>query len=219
MLSIFQTVIGMTDVDAICEVPLGALELAPIHIHCKDLTGKYMSSNARVWRDAGLNGRSDLLGRTDLDMDFLSENEAASFRALDKFVITSKQTHFFSQTVTLANNKKHIALNHKTPLYSQSNKVAGVISFGVVIEQAESSFFDSSYPMLNLIFSSRVDLIQLLSARQLSCLYYLVAGFSYKEIAIKLRLSPRTVENYIDAIKTKLDCPTRSNLISFVLAT
>ncbi len=217
MLPIFQKIAGMTDVDAICDTSLDIFESMPIHIHCKDLNGKYLRSNDRVWQDAGLNTSSDLLGKTDFDMTFLVANEAKGFRIIDEFVMKSRKTHFFTQVFTLANNKKYIALNHKTPLFSKQNEVLGVISFGVVIEQQESLFYDPNYPMLNFIFLSKVELAELLSNRQLACLYYVVAGLTNKEIGKKLGLSPKTVEHYIDTIKIKLDCSTRASLISYIL--
>jgi DNA-binding CsgD family transcriptional regulator len=66
------------------------------------------------------------------------------------------------------------------------------------------SFFDSSL---------QNDLTQ----RQLDCLYGLVQGMTMKEIALLHRLSPKTVEHYLDRIKFKLQCKSRSELISKAL--
>ena len=56
-----------------------------------------------------------------------------------------------------------------------------------------------------------------LTKRQIDCLALLVKGMSYKETGKKLNLSPRTVEHYVDAVKMKLNCDTRSELISKAL--
>lgn len=53
-----------------------------------------------------------------------------------------------------------------------------------------------------------------LSIRQSECLYYLVRGMSAKQIAKILNLSHRTVEDYIESLKNKLNCDAKSELIS-----
>lgn len=52
-----------------------------------------------------------------------------------------------------------------------------------------------------------------LSSRQKECLFHLVRGMTIKQVADTLKLSPRTVEHYIEAVKAKLDCNTRFDLI------
>lgn len=51
------------------------------------------------------------------------------------------------------------------------------------------------------------------SKRQNECLYYLTKGMSLKQIAQKLRISPRTIEHYLDTVKVKLGCVNRFDLI------
>lgn len=52
-----------------------------------------------------------------------------------------------------------------------------------------------------------------LTESQSKCLFFLLRGKSAKEIAKLLGLSARTVEHYIEAIKIKMDCLTKSQLI------
>lgn len=54
---------------------------------------------------------------------------------------------------------------------------------------------------------------QLLTNRQLQCLRLLINGQTAKQISEKLHLSIRTVEHYLEAIKHKLDCHSRAELI------
>ena len=53
-----------------------------------------------------------------------------------------------------------------------------------------------------------------LTERQLDCLFYLVQGMTIREIAEILSLSARTVEHYLEAVKAKLGCKNRSQLIA-----
>jgi DNA-binding CsgD family transcriptional regulator len=58
--------------------------------------------------------------------------------------------------------------------------------------------------------------LDLLSKQQKECLRYLVKGMSTKKIAQMLQLSPRTVEHYLDAVKTKFRCGSQMELIDKV---
>jgi DNA-binding CsgD family transcriptional regulator len=53
-----------------------------------------------------------------------------------------------------------------------------------------------------------------LKKRELECLIYLMRGYSAKEIASHLGISPRTVECYVLALKQKLRCTRKSELIN-----
>ncbi len=54
-----------------------------------------------------------------------------------------------------------------------------------------------------------------LSKRQIECLFYMALGFSIKEIANTIHLSPRTIETHIKALKLKLNINLRSQLVCF----
>ena len=51
-----------------------------------------------------------------------------------------------------------------------------------------------------------------LSPREMECLFYTLGGRTAKEIAHTLDLSARTIEHYLDNLKTKLNCNSKSEL-------
>ena len=53
-----------------------------------------------------------------------------------------------------------------------------------------------------------------LSPRQIECLEYISEGYSMKRIAAMLGLSPRTIECYLNSIKTKTGCKSTKALIT-----
>ncbi len=53
-----------------------------------------------------------------------------------------------------------------------------------------------------------------LSRREFQCLFYLAAGKSAKQTGSLLFLSQRTVETYLEAIKRKLNCRTKLEILS-----
>ena len=47
----------------------------------------------------------------------------------------------------------------------------------------------------------------------MSCANLLLTGMTQKEIALRLKLSPRTVESYINTLRHKFNCRNRTELI------
>ncbi len=64
------------------------------------------------------------------------------------------------------------------------------------------------------IFISNLNVY--LSQREYEIIYYLRKSYSCKYIAKFLKLSPRTVETYIDKIKTKLRCRTKIEIMKCI---
>jgi DNA-binding CsgD family transcriptional regulator len=54
----------------------------------------------------------------------------------------------------------------------------------------------------------------LLSKREKECVSFLSKGYTDKQIARQLGISPRTVETYLSAAKHKLSIATRAELIA-----
>ena len=65
-------------------------------------------------------------------------------------------------------------------------------------------------------FSLKINDISLIpiTKQQTACLKYLAMGFTHKQIAQKMCLAQKTVEHYLNAVKLKLNCKTRAELIS-----
>ena len=52
-----------------------------------------------------------------------------------------------------------------------------------------------------------------LSMRETQCICLLAKGFTAKEMARHLVLSPRTIETYLNQIKFKLSCHNRTSIL------
>lgn len=70
----------------------------------------------------------------------------------------------------------------------------------------------SSEDQTSLINACGWKKLLLLSLREKECLALLRQGYTYEKIGTELKLSPRTVEHYIDSVKNKLELETRSEL-------
>jgi DNA-binding CsgD family transcriptional regulator len=85
----------------------------------------------------------------------------------------------------------------KFPVYDKDNKIAGVFGIG---------------HFLNRFSFTRAHELGL-AKRETECLFYILEGKSNKEIAKYMKISFRTVENYVENIKHKLNCSTKSEVI------
>ncbi len=53
----------------------------------------------------------------------------------------------------------------------------------------------------------------MLSERELACLKYIIDGYTHTEIGKIFRLSPRTIDCYINRVKAKLKCENKTDII------
>lgn len=83
------------------------------------------------------------------------------------------------------------------------------------VSQGIFSKIESLDPLLLQVLNNHVPNIAIkkLSKKKLECLYYLVRGKTAREIASILNISPRTVEHYLEDIKFKWGCCSKSSLI------
>jgi len=170
-----------------------------LNLHCywKDRSGKYVGVNDQYAIDAGLKRGTEFSNYYDTD---LFPNEADSLTTNDAKVLSDNALKIFIETATLQNSILVNAISHKSPWYSSlTNRLLGIVGYTIIYHK---------------IFK---DDIKDLSSRQLECLFYLVKGYSAKQIGKKICLSYRTVEDYLTTAKIKLNCNNRAELIEKAL--
>lgn len=192
----------------------------------KDKNGSYRGMNAVFVRVSNAKSPVDVLGKTDRDL--LWAEQAPILIKNDQEVIHTGCTKMVLEPVKSFTGDIHYYLSHKTPVRARSGKIMGVLGQSFLIDNGNSiataidevnkfgfSIPESTQKKLAGIESSHKA--SCLTKRQMECLFYLVKGMTIKQIANTLHLSPKTVEHYLDAVKTKLNCDTRSQLIEKAL--
>lgn len=187
-----QHLMSITDPDQLHRLETGTYQNLHFYIFWKDLNNKYYAANDRLATDVGLQKGTDVMAYTDHDF---WPNTAENSRENDIKVFKDERPHIFFESGNMCDGAKIDAVSHKFPWYSKSGKVLGIQS-------------------LSFISITSIDNTTELTQRQIDCLVYLVKGFTIKQIAKELILSPRTVEHYLEAIKLKFNCYTRADLIS-----
>lgn len=176
-------------------------------MYLKDKKGKYLYANQPKLEFYGFKKENDILGLYDTDL-IMTNDQATDLRIHDKKIIKTESNHVFMEKVNGVNKKNIEFISYKSPLrLKASNKIAGIIGISFI--------FPTEFQYKKELYSSKC--INMLSKRQNECLYLLAHGMTIKEIAKKIGLSPRTIEHYLEVIKTKLNCTSRSDLIKSFL--
>ena len=133
--------------------------------------------------------------------EFLGKDAVEMVEKENKIVIETKTALQFLNTWVIPNFKKITFLTMKTPFYDSDHNIVGI--FGIAHYLSEH-YYNSD---------QNIEL----SKREAECIEYLLKGKTNKEIAHLTGLSQRTIESYFDNIKNKLNCNSRSELISIGL--
>jgi DNA-binding CsgD family transcriptional regulator len=199
-MSLIETILNLAHSD-LENIDIDNVQGLPCHSYIKDKNGNYLSCSDEQAIAVGLAGKEELIGLNDFDV--LAKPQALGFKENDDKVIYAGKPLIVTEKFTLYDGTKMIATSIKTPLRTRLKKIIGIA--GLSILQEDHSIITT------------IENPYSLTKRQLQCLYYVVKGFSQKEIACSLNISDRTVEHYMEAVKIKLDCYKRSDLIGKAL--
>jgi DNA-binding CsgD family transcriptional regulator len=207
MNNLLQQLMTMSDPSHMHQFNMDSGLNLPLMRHIKDPNSKYIECNTLMSHATGFKAASDMIGLLDYDLDFISRETAESFRKADAIVQATGEPKIFIDHYPIYDGRLITGIAHKAPLRSRTKKIIGTICYTLMIDSEGNNIIKS--PSIEKEKNSTN-----LTDRQISCLTHLIKGKSHKQIAKELHLSPRTVEHYLDAIKLKLNCYTRSELIS-----
>lgn len=208
MLNILQQLFNISDPEQLYALDDVAPVNSPLHFLWKNKTGHYLGCSPQLAKNLGFAAASDIIGHTDFDLCWAAS--APRFKLNDDQVIHSQKVQVAIETGKLCSGKTSTATSYKSPLRSSlNNKIAGVICIAIELDNL-SPEQDNDHRSLAIDSLAAYNL----SPRQNECLFYLSKGMSIKQIAARLQLSPRTIEHYLEAVKEKLGCYSRAQLIA-----
>lgn len=185
------------------------LDRLPGSIYWKDRDGIYLGRNRysllkcqAIGCEDEYSTRDSIIGKT--DFDYLPRKTAEFFRDNDSLVIQTQSEIIQNESILLPNNITLMQISCKKPLYDKCGYIIGIIGNTIDV---------TSFGNTSLKNDSNVSLTK----RQLDCLYYLVKGMTKKQIGKIMELSHRTIEDYLDLVKYKLKCRTKTDLITKAL--
>lgn len=193
------------------------LSTLPGHLYWKSTNGTYLGGNKTFLKTLHFNSSSQLLNKNDSEL--LGDAYAPAIMENDQFVISKKAELFLEEESFDAQNNKVIYLSKKTPLYDQDKQLIGVVGLSMPLinglyADIGEQLVDAVKNSFNTQNNEGIMDIYKLTKRQIECIYYLLRGCTAKQIGSVLHISCRTVESYLDDVKTKLRCNNRSELIN-----
>lgn len=194
------------------------LETTNAHVFWKDKKGAYLGVNQQFLKVSDFQSFDDVVGNK--DTDFIWAEQAPMMMLHDQEVISTGHSNFYLEAAKSPNHDIIQYFNYKTPLKSRNGKIIGV--FGISVPVMDSDSMANAVNETAMLINKQLNKTKigpqlLLSKQQKYCLYYLVKGMTYKQIAAKLQLSSKTVEHYLNRVKIKMNCKSRSELVEKAL--
>lgn len=179
---------------------------------------KIIECNATFLAYIGKTDKDEVIGQS--DADFCWNQYADIYQKHELEALAGDQYSIISPGIDHAGHQG-LFLQTKVQKLDQHGSVVGVICQAIEIL---NPCFHQMIQVLKKWQDSHQSHYYLarnnlnLSPREQEILFYLIRGKTAKSTAKLLNLSPRTVETYLQHLKTKLGCRTKSELIEYLIA-
>ncbi len=192
----------------------------PGYAYWRDLENNFLGGNLMVANLAGFKAANKLEGLSDFNAPWCKF--ATNYKQQDHDAYNGLVYKQLDPVMSASGFK--VLTSTKSPYYDKNGNVAAIIGFGVELTCTEiikiAYLIDSETPFdqgKSIVVSNNNYIYakyeKQLTQRELECIFYVLRGRTYKRIAKILNISPRTVEEYINNIKSKLCCNTKDELI------
>jgi DNA-binding CsgD family transcriptional regulator len=187
----------------------------------KDLNSVYSSVSSEYANLMGFSKPEQMINLRDYDIPCKLAELANVFCKHDQFAIKTKSKIRLLEILSCKENVMKVLITIKSPSYDKKGDIDGTIGHTVdctdlflnmpsvisKIQHHNKHLFQNTY----IISETSNNVI--LTHRQSECVFFLVRGKSGREIAEIMNLSVRTVEHYIETIKSKFNCTTKFELV------
>lgn len=200
------------------------LDQIPGYVCAKSQLSRMIYINNDFSTLAGFDCPEDFLaiGGLDEQMRCPAANHANVFKQEDRYVRKQEKILKILGFYGYSGNDWRIMYTVKKPFYDAATSTTGVLCHAYDMTHSECI---NIFPIIKELESNKLckknysyyigEGIQNipLSDRQQLCLFYYIRGHSARSVAIKMGISKRTVESYLEAIKNKLDVNSKHELI------
>ncbi|EPS8491620.1 helix-turn-helix transcriptional regulator [Yersinia enterocolitica] len=203
-----------TIVNSLSETSLiSIMEKASIPWAIKDNNSKFVYLNESCLDLFDIQPGFDFEGRLDEEMPCSWSEYSDDFKAHDR---KAEQSREGAEIIVTSSFGRERVLSPwyfpKFPIYNQNGKVLGTVFFGKKFNFISiCDFFNSLKPSV-ITLTPPVDDF---SERELDIIFYAIQKMTAKEIAEKLSLSNRTIENRLRFIYDKVGCHSLKELIEY----
>jgi len=187
----------------------------PCSVYFETADGVIRMLNERNAAFCGFDSVSNAIGKHYFDT--LPKRTVSLLRYNDNIVMQSEAATLFEEDILQDNSEVKKAITLKLPWYNNDKKVMGL--FGMSILVGKDALTQPLLQMAKMGFLTEHQYQShpkeiVLPRQQKACANFLLTGMTNKQIARELNLSPRTVETYINHLKSKLHCKNKMELIA-----
>ncbi|CRX99798.1 helix-turn-helix transcriptional regulator [Yersinia enterocolitica] len=192
---------------------ISIMEKASIPWAIKDNNSKFVYLNESCLDLFDIQPGFDFEGRLDEEMPCSWSEYSDDFKAHDR---KAEQSREGAEIIVTSSFGRERVISPwyfpKFPIYNQNGKVLGTVFFGKKFNFISiCDFFNSLKPSV-ITLTPPVDDF---SERELDIIFYAIQKMTAKEIAVKLSLSNRTIENRLRFIYDKVGCHSLKELIEY----
>ncbi len=210
--------------------PLVALDQVPdMSFALKDAEGCYIFVNKSMRQQFGFTSNDQMRGYSNKELLTEVTDDALTTLALqDDVVCREEKALDILYTFMLPNGQLDIFSGGKSPHYNEEGHCIGIIGKSMRLRKGHLCNLGKLLFSDSLRFSSKASLAfdivdepeqhHGLSTRESECLFFLLRGKTMKEIGSYLNISAKTVDYYLQQLRIKFDCHTRSQLVDKALA-
>lgn len=211
--------------DKNADLLLNAVDLfaLPYSVYLLDIKGATLNINEAGANICGFNSPGQAIGKTIFDVSM--NDRAKDLLENCESVLQQESVKIFDEFNQRVDGRTLQFLSIKFPCYDAKYQLQGTLGISIVLGEHPLANAITHLTDLGLLPGNTSEAQQLklnvgsvvLTPREQECLDYTVRGFTAKEIAKKLLISPRTVEEYLNQLKLKLAVTTKQQMIQKVL--
>lgn len=189
----------------------------------KGLDFSYVDCNSRLVKFSRLGNKKRILDRIDCELPWAED--ASFYRNIDKKIIDCGKTKTIMMDVRVASGERITVVQNKKAIRDPSTKrIIGIMAS--MNESSDASLQNFLQGIKNKDNENGQNKNKIktqycideysqysLTQRESECLFYLLRGMTAKMISRILNVSTRTVEKFIEKIKTKMGVRYRTDLI------
>lgn len=188
------------------------LDQLGLYIWAKDKNYRYIYCNENYAMAAGLDSPEKIIGKSDDQLPW--RKFADFFRAGDYGVLQGNARINAPEESDTINNVKDILVT-ENQLLGRDNKCIGITGSFVDITGKQLIKKTGYYNSLEKRYYLGDDLGNTyLTFREISVFKRLLLGYTAQQIGVALKLSPKTIESYIDNIRFKFQAKTKGEIIA-----
>ena len=174
----------------------------------KDENGKFISCNELFAKLAQIDSPEEMIGKTDYDVAW--RNFAEFYLTCDQIALNG--AHYKGYEYSGSVESSINLFTTKSPLINKDGNIVGTIGSAIDVTNLSVLCKLGRFDASGRFFLGPKFGNTYLTKREVCILKYVLLGRTAKLIGKKLNISHRTVESYMESIKHKLMCDSKSDI-------